>query len=410
MGGWLLLGTTNCANTLQGTEGDGGTLRDAAPLHDVLVAQEASVVDVPRPPRCSVQSLDGGPFVTALAEPVLPDFFARMSDGTVRAQGLNGFRRLGLGVDGNVNIAAPLEGLSNVEEVVVSLHWANCSRHCDGTVRCWGLNQFGLLGTGHAGDETCQGASAMLPCRARPTLVEGLDDVVQLSPGVLSFCALRGDGSVWCWGIRQPLLGNNLEEAPRPVRSTRVSDVVQLYAYNVGHLVRHRDGRYESIGVDQPATIPAEATIDSPVFSDHLCYRLPDATVRCVGANTYGQLGNGRASAEREHSPQDPGLRDVRAVYASIGLSCAVLGDRTVWCWGRVRDDLEAVPTSELCTTRDGAVRCARRPTRVQGIDQVERLFTSSNGACALRLDHSVWCWGLWTPDGYPARPTPLRW
>jgi hypothetical protein len=82
--------------------------------------------------------------------------------------------------------------------------------------------------------------------------------------------------------------------------------------------------------------------------------------------------------------------------------TCAVLFDRTVWCWGDGANGALGCPTAAPCAFRGSA----SRPQRVGGLDGVERVFVGVWGACALRVDHSVWCWGTLAPglDGTLAR------
>ncbi len=62
----------------------------------------------------------------------------------------------------------------------------------DGTVRAWGYNVDGELGDG----TTTQ--------RLTPVVVSGLSGVASLATGGLGYysCALRTNGSVWCWGCQ----------------------------------------------------------------------------------------------------------------------------------------------------------------------------------------------------------------
>jgi len=64
----------------------------------------------------------------------------------------------------------------------------NCLVKRDGSVYCWGFNDFGQLGTALDGDS------------AIPVQIQGLDDMRTVVAGDQHSCALHGDGRVACWG------------------------------------------------------------------------------------------------------------------------------------------------------------------------------------------------------------------
>ena len=66
----------------------------------------------------------------------------------------------------------------------------SCALAADGTVRCWGSNQFGQLGTG----QLAQGPFAA------PQQVAGVDDAVSIASGPFHTCVVLVDGRVQCWG------------------------------------------------------------------------------------------------------------------------------------------------------------------------------------------------------------------
>lgn len=64
----------------------------------------------------------------------------------------------------------------------------SCAIHSDGTIKCWGDNEFGQLGVGSTTDS------------ATPQLVELGQFATQVSVGVGHVCALTNEGGVRCWG------------------------------------------------------------------------------------------------------------------------------------------------------------------------------------------------------------------
>ncbi|MGC4068876.1 MAG: hypothetical protein QM784_30380 [Polyangiaceae bacterium] len=81
-----------------------------------------------------------------------------------------------------------------------------CAHLDDDSLKCWGSNQFGELGTGHAGDELCWPEErTSVPCRRKPP-----KDPIQTAPGrtvkmlvsgEAHNCVLYEDSSVQCWGF-----------------------------------------------------------------------------------------------------------------------------------------------------------------------------------------------------------------
>ena len=75
-----------------------------------------------------------------------------------------------------------------------------------------------------------------------------------------------------------------------------LEDVVWMRATLTGWIARHRDGRYELFNAAPLPPIPADATVASGYYNSHICYALPDTSMRCMGDNAYGKIGNGGSS------------------------------------------------------------------------------------------------------------------
>jgi hypothetical protein len=407
---------------------DAAIVDEAAPDAGAVDAERDSAVDVrvcPMPvdedvPAADVPATDG-PYVVELAVGSQLNRCARMSDGTLRCRGWNHDGQLGVGTwdlggsGPGRTTAVVVPGLNDVEQVVTTNVGAVCTRHRDGTVRCWGSNQYNMLGTGHAGDVTCASGR---PCRPSPTLVPGLTDVVFLAVSGFAICAVGGDGAVRCWGSVDPLLPRG--GSATPVLATAVSDVARLYSLNYGWVVQLRSGTYATYQIADPAAaaldIPSAAQVvySNHTFSSHLCYRLPDGTARCLGENWFGKVGNGRSDPQSMFVsvPADPGLCGVRSVVAGTYNSCALMADRTVQCWGEGEYGALGFDPPDLCGGLDGdeAAPCATRPGAVRGLDGVDQLFVGVWGGCALRVDRSVWCWGSLSPDLASGTLGPVEW
>jgi hypothetical protein len=88
----------------------------------------------------------------------------------------------------------PVPGLLEVQKLVAGYD-STCALGQDGRVRCWGSNRWGALGRG-----------SILPAMdGTPEVVVELTDVTDLSASNDGVCALRRDGTVWCWGASEAL-------------------------------------------------------------------------------------------------------------------------------------------------------------------------------------------------------------
>ncbi|MFO0601541.1 MAG: hypothetical protein U0324_00135 [Polyangiales bacterium] len=348
-----------------------------------------------------------GPYVVELSFGGINEC-ARMSDGTLRCRGLNDYGQLGDGTTTHAfDRAARVTNVADAEQVVAG-YGVTCARLRGGAVRCWGNNRYDQLGVGHAGDEPCHYDPQEPHCRLRPVEVPGLTDVVHLAAGMFTYCAVRRGGDVWCWGSVGFPVRIDAPSAPTPVRMPGLDDVAWMRATLTGWIARHRDGRYESFNTAPLPPIPSDATVPSGASNSHICYVLPDTSMRCMGRNAYGKIGNGGSSyPEPVAEPWDPGLCGVRSALTSGSHTCAVLADRRVWCWGAA-SAAGAAPTARCVGVLDASV-CVTRPTLVEGVDQVEQLFAGGLTTCAIRADRSVWCWGYL--NGRSAeRPTRVEW
>ena len=116
---------------------------------------------------------------------------ALVGDSTVRCWGSNDQGQLGDGTGASSQTPVQVLGISTA--TAISAGWAHtCALLQDGTVRCWGWNASGQLGDGTT-------SSSLAPLQ-----VVGLAGASAVTSGWWQHsCALRADGSVRCWGQNQ---------------------------------------------------------------------------------------------------------------------------------------------------------------------------------------------------------------
>src|SRR5207248_755322 len=127
---------------------------------------------------------------------------ALMQDATVRCWGENDYGQLGNGVissppDAPNPTPVPVVGLNGVAAVAGG-GFHTCARLSDGTLRCWGQNDYGQLGDGSIIEPQTR------PPTPRPTptpvTVQGITTAVAMKSGIFHTCALLRDGTMQCWG------------------------------------------------------------------------------------------------------------------------------------------------------------------------------------------------------------------
>jgi len=211
-----------------------------------------------------------------------------------------------------------------------------CALRDDGTVRCWGGNAAGQLGTG---------GTAASP---RPATVRGLSGVAAIAVGARHACALAG-GRVSCWGANDR---GQLGRAPGARRCQTLDGAVAC----------------------APDPAPVEGLIEVTAITAgaaHTCARTSDGFAVCWGDARYGQLGGGEASGEPGPTPRSTldgelPLFDVAEIAAGAWHTCARHAAGHLWCWGR-DDHRELGSEAPTPTPKGCASACATRATPVDG-------------------------------------------
>lgn len=281
---------------------------------------------------------------------------ARTKAGAIVCWGNNGGGALGDGTTTSSTKPVATKDLTEGATDVSTGQYHSCAVAGDGTVRCWGSNTFGQLGTGSQGQES-----------PTPVQVQGLSDAVQVAAGSNFACALTKAGAVSCWGANTSgQLGNGTKKAsPAPVAVK---------------------------GLDQGvAGIAAGNQV--------ACARLVDGTARCWGSNAHGQLGDG-AVADSNEPHTVVGLKDVTSISAGAGVgghACAVTADGVAHCWG-------ANAAGQLGNTTSTNVPA---PAAVQGDGMgATKAVAGKDGSCGVTDKGAAVCWGTNT-DGQLGTGTP---
>lgn len=230
---------------------------------------------------------------------------ALTATASVKCWGWNGSGLLGDGTVINRSSPVDMQGVSGAEGIVAGDDFT-CALLSGGSVACWGSNASGQLGT-----------TVDYPSIQNTTVhaVQGLTGMVGLAAYRYGACALKGDGTVWCWGDNsRGQLGVAPGTLPQSPTATQIG------------------------GLSGVLTIAAGGASGYSV-----CALKADRSVACWGNNEVGELGNGTATAY-ETAPQTVvtaaggPLGNVLAIRSGGANTCAIVSDgpAAMFCWGRV--------------------------------------------------------------------------
>jgi alpha-tubulin suppressor-like RCC1 family protein len=317
--------------------------------------------------------------------------------------------------------------------------FGRCAMSSDGSLECWGSNQFGPLVDG-AGDV------------ATPASVPGLGAVVDVSTGNSHSCAVTRDGKVDCWGANTSgqLGDGTTTNRTTPVEVQGLTDAVSVsVGYDHTCAVRSNltvvcwgDNSHGELGDGTTTSSTTPVAVGGPIgvlsvtcghsFS---CARDSTRSVYCWGSDENGKLGDSVGDAElADHSTpiEVPGLPYTQALSAA-GESVCALANGTLFCWGLDGFGFLGTPgsqhrsqpyepgldggtqvatgTTNVCVTmNDGTAQCAGANgfgqvgtgatsttaplSQVQGLGDVAKIVPGLASTCAMTSDGSVYCWG----------------
>ncbi len=200
-----------------------------------------------------------------------------------------------------------------------------------------------------------------------PSLVAGIDQVIDVDCGMRHTCALRelasGSREVWCWGRNnEGQLGNGFNTSThvpqRVLLPPGVDDIEQIAVpsvasdrgfsaartssqqlYTWGNNSRGQLGDGTTSNRNRPVLVPLSNVLDVALGFTHACAIVQsgaDREVVCWGNNGTRQLGNSNTSVS-QWLPGEAvtGITDAVSVSAGGAFSCALRSGTTIAsCWG----------------------------------------------------------------------------
>ena len=393
-----------------GQIGDGGTSSLSSPASTDLVMLDSTT---PLGASDGSETLSSSPYdVVEVSLSEIGRFGCAMSSqGHVKCWGYNSYGQLG---HGNTSTASdgenemgedlafvPLGANRTATSLSVGENHA-CALLDDGSVKCWGRNNYGQLGIGNT-TQIGDGPNEMGDFLAAVDLGTSRT-ATEIATGQHHSCALLDDGSVKCWGLNsygQLGIGNT---STRGDGANEMGD--DLLAVDLG------TGR-TAISIEAGATFT--------------CAILDSGVLKCWGQNSNGQLGQGH-SENIGHGPDldsngischptlntDLNTRECNArlgdglaavdlgdgrtavsVSAGYSSTCAILDNGSVRCWGNNQNGRTGLGMASGYTGDAGGEMGDDLATVELGTGRTaSSISVGYSHACALLDNLSIACWG----------------
>jgi len=276
----------------------------------------------------------------------------------------------------------------------VSSASTSCAITGSDTLKCWGLNNFGQVGTGNTQNSFS------------PNPIIGPTGVVNVLSGGHSTFILTNQGKVYSWGYNgQGQLGNgtttNSSSPPSTEILSQVLSIDQdtvfgsttcalrttgaLFCWGQNAFGKVGDGTTTNRSTPTPVVGLDSGVREYVIGENHSCAITDIGALKCWGLNNFGGLGDG-TTTDRTVPTQVIGLTSgVKSVAISSFSTCALLENGSVRCWGQ----------NDFGQIGDGTTTDRTVPTQVTGLTSgVKFIGKGPSHACALLSTNQVSCWG----------------
>ena len=310
-----------------------------------------------------------------------------LENGSVKCWGRNNYGQLGqgdissLGDDiGEMNNSLPVVNLGTNRTAVQIVAGTNhtCVLLDNSSIKCWGYNFYGQLGQGNTnnlGDDAGEMGDSLLVINLGTNRT-----AVQIVAGTNHTCVLLDNSSIKCWGYNfNGQLGqgntNNLGDGPGEMGDS-------LSVINLGTNL---------------------TVVQVTAGNGHTCALLSNSLIKCWGSGSRGKLGQGNLDNLGDN-PGEMGdslpvinlgtSRTAIQISAGANHNCAILDNGLIKCWGyNFFGQLGAGNNTNLGDT-PGEMGDSLLTVNLGTNRTVVQISTNLNHSCALLENSGVKCWG----------------
>jgi alpha-tubulin suppressor-like RCC1 family protein len=341
-------------------------------------------------------------------------------DGAAKCWGSNGSGRIGdnYACDYPCNSPFDVAGLNSGVLQMSGGESHTCAVMQSGAMKCWGWNTNGQLGNGEAGIDLEEPVPV--------DVIDLGGNAVQVDAGDGHTCARMSDGTIKCWGKDDyGQLGDpNRTEYHTPFLVPGISDAIDVAAGGnqtcaiIDPTPKERDSGglkcwgsnfYGELGINAngsgtSSNSPVDVlglgsgVVDVSAGDFHTCAVLDTGVVKCWGLNRFGQVGKqstDTCAAEpcSDSAVDTAGITNAVAIAAGGEQTCALTAGGGVKCWGtNYRGQLgngEGGTVDDLSANPVDVVGLASGATAI-----VTDGNYRSGHACALLSNGNLKCWG----------------
>lgn len=311
-------------------------------------------------------------------------FCTRYNEGSVKCWGLNSSGQLGYGDtvargdsanESGSNLPFVNLGTGRTTKFLAAGYTHTCAILDNDTLKCWGLNSSGQLGYA---DTVMRGNAANQMGDSLPVVNLGTGRTVKkVAAGASHTCAILDNDTLKCWGLNTygQIGRNNTTSAGNTAGS--MGDTLAIVNLGTGRTAKDISGGL-----------------------DHTCAILDDNTLKCFGRNNRGQLGKDSTTSLGDTAGEMAALtainlgagRTTVSVSAGYSHTCAILDNATAKCWGL--GTTGQLGRDNATTMGDGAGEMAALTAINLGFSP-SVINASRTRTCAMSATGVTKCWGL---------------